>query len=102
MKRRNQHIPLSDKLLRDLASLTDDARRKTYFARHRQLFRQSAVRQINEIARTKLRVDTRGALALAECAIVIARKIRDEESLGRSLRNKANALQIIGDNQTAL
>ena len=102
MKSRNEHIPLSDKLLRDLAGLTDDAHRKAYFARHRQLFRQSAVRQINEIARAKLRVDTRGALALAECAIAIARKIRDEESLGRSLRNKANALQIIGDNQSAL
>jgi CHAT domain-containing protein len=102
VKRRNQQAPLSEKLLRDLASLTDDARRKTYFAQHRQLYRESAVRQINETARTKLRVDTRGALALAECAIAIARKIRHEESLGRSLRNKANALQIIGDNQSAL
>jgi CHAT domain-containing protein len=102
VKRRNQKAALSGELLRDLASLTSDARRKKYFARHRQLYRPNTLRQINEVARTKLRGDTRGALALAECAIVIAHKLSDEEALGRGLRNKANALQIIGDNHKAL
>jgi CHAT domain-containing protein len=102
VKRRKQKAPLSGELLRDLASLTSDARRKKYFARHRQLYRPNTLQQINEVARTKLRGDTREALALAECAIVIARKMRDEEALGRGFRNKANALHIIGDNQKAL
>jgi len=102
VKRRGNGTPLSAELLSDLSGLENDTRRKAYFAKHPRLYQASALRQINDAARTKLRGDSRSALALAECAILIAYKIRDQEALGRSLRNKANALHIIGDNQKAL
>lgn len=102
MKRSGKDADLSEEFLSDLASLETDAQRKAYFSKHRRLYQASAVRQINDAARAKLRGDSRAALVLAECAIAIALKISDQEGLGRSLRNKANALHIIGDNQKAL
>ncbi|HKV05037.1 MAG TPA: CHAT domain-containing tetratricopeptide repeat protein [Candidatus Acidoferrales bacterium] len=93
--------PLSEKLLRDLANLANDAGRAR-FLKQRKLYRDSVVQQLNEVVRTKLRSDTRQALALVESAISIARRLRNQEALGRGLRSKANALQILGDNQKAL
>src|SRR5580700_8929112 len=98
MTRRNKKVHLSEKLLRDLADLTDDGRRKRYLARHRQLYRDIVVQQLNDLARAKLRIDTRQALSLAEAAVGIARRLRNQEALGRSLRSKANAIGIMGDN----
>ena len=98
----NQKAALPEKTLRDLAALSTDAARKRYLARHGQLYREQALRQLNEIVRAKLRSDTRHAVALAESAIAIARKLRNQEALGRALRSKANALMIMGENQRAL
>jgi len=94
--------PLSEKLLRDLENLGTDAARKRFLARHKSLYREPALRQINEIARAKLRSDTRHAIALVESAIAIAKKLRSQEALGRALRSKANAFMILGENQKAL
>ncbi len=93
---------LSAKLVSELAKLADDASRGRYLARHPKLCSTSVAQELNEIVRTKLRADTREALSLAEVAVVIARKSRDREILGRTLRSKANALYMIGDNQRAL
>ncbi len=93
--------PLSEKLLRDLAKLGTAAARTRYLSR-RKLYRENVVKQLNEIVRAKLRVDTSQALALVESAIAIARRLRNQEALGRSLRSKGNALSILGDNQKAL
>ena len=78
--------------LRDLARLTDDASRAKYLARHPRLLRKTIAAELNEIIRAELRADAQRALALAEAAVAIARKTRDRETLGRSLRSKANAL----------
>jgi CHAT domain-containing protein len=93
---------LSEKVLRELGKLRDDANRKRYLARHWRLLREDVVSQLHEIIRAKLRVDASQALALAEFAIAVARQLGNQEALGRSLRSKANALGIIGDNQKAL
>ena len=93
---------LPESAIEDLASLKDDAARAKYLARRPRLCRKNVVQQLNDIVRTKLRGDTRQALALAEAAIFIARKLRNQEALGRSLRSKANALYMTGDNQNAL
>lgn len=102
MSKRKPKAPLSEKLLRDLGNLATDAARKRFLARHKSLYREQALQQLNEVARAKLRSDTRHAVALVESAIAIAQKLRNQEALGRALRSKANALMIIGENQKAL
>jgi CHAT domain-containing protein len=102
VRRVEKKTALSEKVLRDLAKLPNDASRKRYLAGHRRLRRDDVVRQLHEIIRAKLRADAPQALALAEFAIAIARQSHNQEALGRSLRSKANALGIIGDNQKAL
>jgi CHAT domain-containing protein len=94
--------PLSEKLLRDLGNLATDAARTRFLARHKSLYQEQALRQLNEIVRAKLRSDTRHAVALVESAIAIAQKLRNQEALGRALRSKANGLMIVGENQKAL
>jgi CHAT domain-containing protein len=102
VSKRNAKAALPEKLLRELGDLETDAARKRYLALHRQLYREQALQQLNEIVRAKLRSDTRRAAALVESAIAIAQKLRNQEALGRALRSKANALMIIGENQKAL
>jgi len=94
--------PLSEKLLWELAKLANNASRKRFLTRHRNLCRVSAVHQVNEAVQTLLRKDPQQALALAEAAVAIAEKLGRPELVARSLRSKANALYIAGDNQTAL
>ncbi|HEV2522892.1 MAG TPA: tetratricopeptide repeat protein [Candidatus Acidoferrales bacterium] len=100
--RLRKKAPLSEAVLGDLARLTDAAGRSRFLERRRDLFRASVVQQLSEAARTKLRIDTHQALSLAEVAVAIARKLRNQEALGRSLRAKANALYVAGDNQSSL
>ena len=102
MKQRDKADPIPKDVLRSLASLKDDASRARYLARRPRLCRKSVVLYLNEVVRAQLRADTRQALALAEAAVAIARKVPNQEALGRSLRSKANALYMIGDNQAAL
>ena len=102
MTRPPQKNLLAENALRELANLKDDASRAKYLSRRTRLRNKSVVQQLNEVVRTKLREDPHQALALAETAVTIARQLRNRESLGRSLRSKANALYMIGDNQKAL
>jgi CHAT domain-containing protein len=94
--------PLSDKLLGELAKLTTVSGRNRYIAAHRKLLNDDVVRQLNDVVRTKLRENARQALCLAESSVTIARRLDNHEALGRSLRSKANALYMLGDNQAAL
>ena len=94
--------PLSDKVLIELARLSADVSRRRYIASHQQLLHDSVVSQLNDLVRSKLRENAREALFLAEASVAIARRLRNQEGLGRSLRSKANALYMLGDNQEAL
>jgi CHAT domain-containing protein/tetratricopeptide (TPR) repeat protein len=102
MRRTKRPEGLSEKVLSDLAALTDHTKRSRFLARRRGLYRAAVVQQLTEAARIQLRIDARQSLALAEAAVSIARKVRRTEALGRSLRAKANALYVIGDNRLAL
>src|SRR6185437_15671586 len=93
---------LTENTLRELSNLKDDASRSKYLSRRTRLRNKSVVQQLNDVVRAKLREDPHQALALAEAAVAIARKLHNRESLGRGLRSKANALYMIGDNQKAL
>jgi CHAT domain-containing protein len=102
MRRSRRTAALSEKLVSDLAALTDGAKRSRFLARRRSLYRAAVVQQLTETSRTQLRIDARRSLALAEAAVSIARKLQGTEALGCSLRAKANALYVIGDNRAAL
>jgi CHAT domain-containing protein/tetratricopeptide (TPR) repeat protein len=102
VKAKKKKQPLSLRSLRELAGLKTGSSRNKFIAAHRRLFDDAVVRQLNEIVRTKLREDPHEALFLAEASVFIARRLRNEEALGRSLRSKANSLYMLGDNQQAL
>ena len=102
MKRANKKNPLSEKLLRELAYLATDSSRTKFLAAHPRLANDRVVQQLNEVVRGKLRENAREALFLAESSVAIARRLRNQEALGRSLRSKANALYMLGENQEAL
>ena len=102
MKVKKKKQPLSERSLRELAGLKTGSSRNKFIVAHRRLFDDAVVRQLNEIVRSKLREDPHEALFLAEASVVIARRLRNNEALGRSLRSKANALYMLGDNQQAL
>jgi CHAT domain-containing protein len=102
VKRQSGKGNLPDKLLQELAGLKDDASRASFLARRRTLCKADVVRQLNDAAREKLRVDPQQALSLAEAAVAMARKLGKQEVLASSFRSKANALYMIGDNQKAL
>jgi CHAT domain-containing protein/tetratricopeptide (TPR) repeat protein len=102
VRAKKKREPLSVRLLRELAGLTTESSRNKFIATHRRLFDDEVVGQLNELVRTKLRENPHEALFLAEAGVAIARRLRNKEALGRSLRSKANALYMLGDNQEAL
>jgi CHAT domain-containing protein len=102
VKPRGKRPALSEKLLREIGKLADDKSRARYLAQHRKLCNAAVVQRVNEAVQANLRIDPPQAFSLAEAAVAIARKLRNEELLARSLRSKANALYMIGDNQKAL
>jgi CHAT domain-containing protein/predicted negative regulator of RcsB-dependent stress response len=93
---------LSAKLIDEIAALKDDASRSRYFSRRRPKSGSSAVRQLIDESRKRLRVDTHQALSLADAAVMLARRARHTNLLASSFRAKANALYNTGENQTAL
>lgn len=101
MKQPRKHPELPEKLLGELASLKNAAARSRFLTR-RKLYNDRTAQQLNDAVRSRLRVDTRQALMLVESAILIAKKVRNQEMLGRALRSKGNGLSILGDNRRAL
>jgi CHAT domain-containing protein len=94
--------PVSEKLLGELANLSTASERAQFIATHPRLIDDKVVRQLNELVRAKLRENAREALHLSEASVAIARHRPDKEALGRSLRSKANALYMLGENEDAL
>ena len=102
VKPRKKTEPLSAKLLGELATLSTEARRTRFIATHPRLLDDGVVRQLNEVVRARLRENAREALHLGEISVAIARRLQNQEALGRSLRSKANALYMLGENEEAL
>jgi CHAT domain-containing protein len=93
---------VSKETLRDLAALKGGVARARYLNGRPRLVRKRVALELNDIVRAQLRADPKSSLSLAEAAVAIARKVGDPEALARSLRSKANALHMVGDNQQAL
>jgi CHAT domain-containing protein/Tfp pilus assembly protein PilF len=96
-----EKLSLND-LLPELTRLANDADRRTFLARHRNLVRAKVVQELAPLVVDKIRVDTREALRLAEAVLLIARSLRRREDLALALRAKANALYACGSNRAAV
>ena len=85
-----------------LARLGDKRSRREFLSRHPGLLRLEVVARLSEIVPQKVRVDVQEALALAEAAELIARKLRSPEALAQSLRAKGNALYALNLHKVAV
>ncbi|MGB6430982.1 MAG: CHAT domain-containing tetratricopeptide repeat protein [Candidatus Acidiferrales bacterium] len=88
--------------LRELSELPSEAARKQFLASHQQLLNAEVVEQLAEAVHAQVRIDADLALVLADAAVMIARELDNPESLGRSLRAKANAVFTLGKNHEAI
>jgi CHAT domain-containing protein len=94
--------PSADELVSEISRLADDPARRRFFDRRRRLVTEKFVRQLIEAVVPRGRADIQGALRLAETGVLLARKLRKKEVLALSLRSKANALNLAGQNQFAV
>ena len=86
----------------ELARLKDKRSRREFLSRHPGLLRREVVARLSEIVPQRVRVDVKEALALAEAAELIARRLRSPEALAQSLRAKGNALYALNENKVAV
>ncbi|HEU0106453.1 MAG TPA: hypothetical protein VFT38_09795, partial [Vicinamibacteria bacterium] len=91
-----------ERLFAQLARLFDAARRRQFVARHPELLRPETVTRLSEAVPQKVRVDVNEAMALADAAVLIARKLRRPESVAQSLRAKGNALYALNEHAAAV
>jgi len=91
-----------ERLFAQLARLPDDRSRRKFLSQHPTLVRLEVVARLSEVVLQKVRVDVREALALAEAAELIARRLRKPEALARSLRAKGNALYALNEHKAAV
>ena len=91
-----------ERFLQKLIELPDEARRKQFLTRYRKQLRPEVVTRLTEAVHAKVRVDSEQAVAIAETALAVARRIRDKPSIARSLRAMANALHTLGKNREAM
>jgi CHAT domain-containing protein/Tfp pilus assembly protein PilF len=96
-----EKLSLND-LLPELTLLANEADRRKFLARHRNLVRAKVVQELAPLVVDKIRVDAREALRLAEAVLLIARSLRRREDLALALRAKANALYACGNNRAAV
>ena len=91
-----------ERLYAQLGRLTDVARRRQFLARHPELVQADTVARLSEVVIQKVRVDVKEAMALADAAVLIARKLRRPESVAQSLRAKGNALYALNQHAAAV
>lgn len=102
MSAKNPSAESAEKLLAKISSLPDDANRKQFFDANRGLQDADFVRKLIDAVVAQGRVETYRALGLAEAAVFLSGKLRNQEIHGLSLRAKANALYLAGQNRQAL
>ena len=91
-----------ERLYAQLARLSDAASRRKFVARHPELVRAETVTHLSEAVPRKVRVDVKEAMALADAAVLIARRLRRPESVAQSLRAKGNALYALNEHAAAV
>jgi CHAT domain-containing protein len=91
-----------DRLYEQLGRLGDDAGRRKFLVRHPELVQEETVARLSEAVPRRVRVDVKEAMALADAAVMIARKLRRPASVAQSLRAKGNALYALNEHAAAV
>src|SRR5882762_2136259 len=91
-----------DALVAELGLLATDAARRKFLAAHPKLIRQSTIENLAQLVVQRVRISTKEALALAEAALLIAKRLRRKEAQALALRAMANALYSSGDYRAAI
>ena len=91
-----------EEFLHELIEIPSEPLREEFLARHRERLRPEIVTQLTEAVHAQVRINAELALSIAETALAVAQWIGHQESLGRSLRAKANALYALGKNKEAI
>jgi len=91
-----------EEFLHELIEIPTESLREEFLSRHRERLRPEIVTQLTEAVHAQVRINADVALSIAETALAVAQSIGHQESLGRSLRAKANALYSLGKNKEAI
>jgi len=92
---------ISREHLDTLLSLSGNVARLGYL-RKKKLLRAACVEELNAATQNEMRADTKRALALADCGILLAQRLRRPALLAQSLRIKANVLTAAGQYSEAI
>jgi CHAT domain-containing protein len=101
VKARARKPAFSREHLEALLSLADDPARIAYL-RKRKLLRADCVSELNAATQNEMRSDTKRALGLADCGVLLAKLLRPPKLLAQSLRVKANVLTAAGQYAEAI
>jgi tetratricopeptide (TPR) repeat protein len=91
-----------ERLVDELAGLRDDRRRRALLARHPKAVTAALVARLADEVPRRVRVDVQQAMALAEAAELLAKRLETPESLAQSLRAKGNAYYGLNRHKTAV
>jgi CHAT domain-containing protein/tetratricopeptide (TPR) repeat protein len=93
---------ISTPFLPELMRLESDSERIAFLSLHPNLITRQVVEEVSALVITKMRIDPREALRLAEAVVLIADRLSRTDSKALALRTKANALYACGDNRAAV
>jgi len=97
------HVATSQtQFLKQLPRLGSQTARTRFLSKHRDLLHPEIVYWLTQLVPEQAKVDTRSAATVAEMAVTIARKLRDKAAIAHSLRARANAFHVSGQNQSAV
>jgi CHAT domain-containing protein/tetratricopeptide (TPR) repeat protein len=100
--KRKRAPPSPDRLYARLGRLGNDKERRKFLVRHPEIVREETVTRLSEAVPQRVRVDVKEAMALADAAVMIARKLRRPASVAQSLRAKGNALYALNEHVAAV
>ncbi len=92
----------TQELCAELGGLSDETSRQAFLERSPELLQTAVVADLAEAVRRRLRVDVPDAFRLAEAAVAVARQLGDDDSMGLSMRAKANAFWFMGQCKSAV
>jgi CHAT domain-containing protein len=93
---------LSPELLASVFRLKTRRAQNKYLSQHPELIRGEVVSFLAESVRSRSKTDPGSTVTLAEIAVAIARRMRDQNAIAQSMRAMGNALYLSGKNQAAV
>ncbi len=99
---RAARISVPEEVRAEIILLRDDEAQKDFLATHQELIDGEVVAELAAWIPKLIKTQPAGAMAVADCAVLIAYHLSDPENKGLAFRAKANVFHAIGQNQVAL